>query len=158
RLARRSRGAVTGVTTSGSGELPEDPPHQLLVVLDVVLEDPQLAERVQVDSAKRLARRHAVEGQRLETGTARLGAIRDEDEVQRRPLPAGEQKDRPLAALVLHGDELFDRRPVLHLDEDVLAAHAVLIGSARGEIGREVLTTEAQRRPAGRIGLDLITG
>src|SRR5256886_7527226 len=81
-----------------------------------------------------------------------------EDEVERGPLPAGKEEDRLLAALILHRDELLDRRPVLHLDEHLLAALSVLAGDGRAKVGGEVLAAGAHGRPSGGGGFGLTPG
>src|SRR5687767_378951 len=95
----------------------EDATNELLVILHVMGEEPEFLEIGEVDGAKGLSVAQASEGNRLEAGAARLGPFGDEDEVELRPLPAGEKKHRAVAPLVLHGDVLFDGRPILDLDE-----------------------------------------
>src|SRR4029434_10880983 len=95
-------GAVSlSATGLGAGQEREDPTDQLLVILDVVLEDPELLELDQIHGAEGLSGTHRAEGDGLEARAPALRPVRHEDEVEVRPLPARHVEDRALAALVL---------------------------------------------------------
>src|SRR5687768_6279795 len=113
-----------------AAEQAEDAADELLVVLHVVGEEPELLEIGNVDGPEGLTRAQASEGDRLEARTAGLGPLRDEDEIELGPLAAREQEDRAVAPLVLHGDVLLDGGTVLDLHE-VLAL--VAFGQALGD-------------------------
>src|SRR5439155_1235895 len=88
---------------------------------------------------------------------AGLGTLGDEHEVERRPVAAHHVKDRPVAALVLDGDELLGGGPALHGDEIFLLV--TIVQALRDtKVGREVLAAKAQWRLAGAEGLHVVAG
>ena len=84
-----------------------------------------------------------VDGQGLEAGAPGLGPLAHEHEVEVGPLPTGQLEHRALATLILHRDELLDRRAVLDLDENLQMRSAVR-PEADDEVGGEVFTPDAQ--------------
>src|SRR2546428_500062 len=105
----------------------------------------KLVELGDVHRADGLAGAEGREGEGLEARAARLRALGDEHEVERGPVASGHEERRPLAPLILDGDELLDGWPVLHLDEE-LAVGGAPRRRRHEEVGREVLTAEAERQ------------
>src|SRR5262249_45033491 len=89
--------------------------------------------------------------------TSLLGPIGHEHEAERRPLSSSADEDGAVAALVLDGHELIDRRAVLDLDEQVPLVLLRVLGAHR-EVGGEVLAAEPERLFAGVERLDHVTG
>ena len=127
------------------------------MVLDVVREDAELLDLDQVHHAERLALAHGVEREDLKARAAGLGTLGDEHEVERRPVAAHHVKDRPVAALVLDGDELLGGGPALHGDEIFLLV-TIVQALRDAKVGREVLAAKAQWRLAGAEGLHVVAG
>src|SRR5207244_931101 len=150
-----ARYAVARALRRRAREKREDPPDQLLVVLEVVAEDPELFEVDDVRRADGLPGAEGREGESLEARAARLGALRDEDEVECGPVASGDEERRAVAPLVFDGDELLDGRAVLDLDEELT------VGGARrrrrhAEIRREVLAAEPERERLLAVRVDLV--
>src|SRR5262245_41073860 len=139
----------------GAGQQREDTADQLLVVLDVVLEDPQLLQLDQIDGAEGLAGLHGPERDGLEARAAGFRPVGYQHEVEVRPLAAGHVEDRALAPLVLDRHELIGRRAILHLDQELATAVGTLVGGDP-EVRAEVLAPEPERRGVVAEGLYLI--
>src|SRR5207248_529221 len=116
-----------------------------LVVFEVVGEKAELLHLDEIHQAERLALTDGLEGERLEARAAFVGTLGDEDEVQLGPVAAHHVEERASAALVLDGDELPGRWPVLHLDE-VFVLLAGIQPLRDAKVRREVLAAEAQGR------------
>src|SRR5712692_8064588 len=143
RLSQRRRWPFLISLGLGGGEEGEDAARQDLVILDVGVIDLQLAQLIEIGGAERPARGQVPDAEDLEARTAGLGTIGHQHEVEFRPLTSGELEHGARAPLSLDGDELIDRRPEFHLDEDVLRRVTVR-SEVDYEVRGEVLAAKAE--------------